>query len=148
MHGLWRVRHFPVANVTCCPTRERLPLQGVIPKADIEVSKNGQKSTVTWTRGQTCKELAGFYVLLTASARRFICVDQMLLVSPPSGLFLLKRLASVTDEVRSRLKNVLDNRNVPHALNPFFPGESAVATQIQALGPKSDLKVIEKLAML
>ena len=129
------------------PNAGAASVAGVIPKADIEVSKNGQKSTVTWTRGQTCKELAGFYVFDSVSASVHLCGSNALSFSP-SGLFLLKRLASVTDEVRSRLKNVLDNRNVPHALNPFFPGESAVATQIQALGPKSDLKVIEKLAML
>jgi hypothetical protein len=123
------------------------PVAGAIPKADIEVSKDGLKRTVTWTRGQTCKELAGFYVFDSVSMSAHLCGSNALSFSP-SGLFLLKRLASVTDEVRSRLKNLLDSRNIPHALNLLFPGESAVAAQIQALGPKSDMKAIEKLAVL
>ena len=59
-----------------------------------------------------------------------------------------QRLAEVTDEVRSRLKKLLDDRDVPHALGSLFPGESAVATQVQTLGPKSDVKALEKLAEL
>jgi hypothetical protein len=120
---------------------------GAVPKADIEVSKNGSKLVVTWSRGQSCKELAGFYVFDSVSMRAHLTGSNAPSFSP-SGLFLLKRLASVTDDIRLRLKKLLDDREVPHNLSPLFPGVSAVATQIQALGPSCDLKALEKLAVL
>jgi recombinational DNA repair ATPase RecF len=118
-----------------------------VPKADIEVSRNSSKFVVTWSRGQSCKELAGFYVFDSVSMRAHLTGSNAPSFSP-SGLFLLKRLASVTDDIRLRLKKILDDREAPHNLSPLFPGPSAVATQIQALGPWCDLKVLEKLAVL
>jgi energy-coupling factor transporter ATP-binding protein EcfA2 len=133
--------------------RNVLPNAGVasaaeaVPKADIELSQAGSKRVVTWTRGQSCKELAGFYVFDSASMLAHLTGSNALSFSP-SGLFLLTKLASVTDDVRSRLKKLLDARSVPHTLSPLFLGESAVAAQIQMLGAGSDVKVLQKLATL
>jgi len=120
---------------------------GAVPEADIELSKDGSKCTVTWSRGQSCKELAGFYVFDSVSLRAHLTGSNTLSFSP-SGLFLLSRLASVTDDVRLRLRKLLDDRDVPHNLSPLFPGASAVAAQIQALGPWCDVKALEQLAAL
>jgi recombinational DNA repair ATPase RecF len=78
------------------------------PQADIELSKDGSKRVVTWSRGQNCKELAGFYVFDTVSMRAHLTGSNALSFSP-SGLSRLKRLAEVTDEVRSRLKRLLES---------------------------------------
>jgi AAA domain len=119
----------------------------VVPQADIELAKGGSKQVVTWSRGQDCKELAGFHVFDTASVFAHLTGSNAITFSP-AGLSLLRRLAEVTDEVRLRLRKLLDERDTGQAFFLFFSGESAVATQIQALGAQSNLEELDRLAIL
>ncbi len=66
----------------------------------------------------------------------------------PSGLSLLKRLAEVTDQVRVRLRRLLDDRDAPHAFGALFPGPSTVSARIETLGAQTDVREFEKLAHL
>ena len=118
-----------------------------VPQADIELSKDGVKTVITWIRGESRKELAGFYIFDTVSLQAHLAGPNALSFSP-AGLSLLRRLAELTDEVRARLKNLLDLRDRPHNLGVLFPGESAVASEIQGLSVASDFKTFEQLALL
>jgi energy-coupling factor transporter ATP-binding protein EcfA2 len=125
-----------------------LPLDPeAVPQVDIEISKASAKTTITWTRGQRCSELAGLYVFDTVSLAAHLTRSNALSFSP-SGLYLLKRLAEVTDEVRRRLKETLDASDVPHSFSPLFTGHSTVSAQIGNLGYDTDLKALEELGSL
>jgi AAA domain-containing protein len=118
-----------------------------VPQADIEVSRNGVPTVVTWTRGKSCSELQGFYVFDNTSSSVHLTRSNPLSISP-SGLSLLTRLADVTDEVRFRLKVVLEQRNKTVDFGPLFTGASKVATHISTLGASTDLVELQKLATL
>jgi energy-coupling factor transporter ATP-binding protein EcfA2 len=119
----------------------------LIPQADIEVSQDGTRTVVTWTRGQPCAELQGFYVFDNSSLSIHLTRSNPLSISP-AGLSLLTRLADVTDEVRTRFKLLLDQRDTTVDFAALFVGASAVSNYIQALGAQTDLEQLKELADL
>lgn len=118
-----------------------------VPQADIELDKDGTTLGIRWTRGESRAELAGCYIFDAISVHAHLSGANSLSFSP-SGLSLLKKLAELTDEVRSRLKRLLDQRDVPHNLSALFRGDSEVSFHVQRLSADSDLKTIEGLAQL
>jgi AAA domain len=118
-----------------------------VPQADIEVSEKGAKRVVKWTRGQRCIELSGFYVFDGTSVTAHLTRSNAINFSP-AGLSLLTMLADATDEVRSRLRQLLERRDEANNFISFFPGASTIATQVQALGVSTDLEALQKLATL
>jgi hypothetical protein len=129
------------------PNATVAPDPKLVPQVDIEVSRGGSKTVLTWTRGQRCPELAGCYVFDSLSLSAHLTRPNTLSFTP-SGLSLLKRLAEVTDQVRARLRRLFDEKDVAHNFSPLFSGKSEVATHIEALGPQTDVKVLDKLATL
>lgn len=118
-----------------------------VPTASVEISKNGTKKIVTWRYGSRCSELSGVYVFDSASVTAHLTKPNSLSFSP-AGLSLLTRLAEVTDEVRDRLRNVIEAKSIAHNFGPQFPGESSIQREITALNVKTDVGALEKRAAL
>lgn len=133
-------------------SREVLPnardaSQGAAPSADIEIFVDGQEAPVHvhWEAGNRCPELAGFYVFDAESLDAHLLGPNEMSVTP-SALRLLTRLADETDEVRRRLRALIDERSAPHAFAAIFLGDSPVTRFIANLGPATDLAQLRELA--
>lgn len=118
-----------------------------IPNADIEVSQNDVKKTVTWRNGSRCPELAGVYVFDGASVSAHLNQANALSFSP-AGLSILTRLAEVTDTVRGLLRGLIESRSNPHSFGLLFPGDSVVSQEIAKLGASTDITTLENLSKL
>ncbi len=129
------------------PNARKAPRPDVVPQADIEVSRDGSRTVLTWTRGESCAELQGFWVFDSNSLPVHLTRSNVLSISP-SGLSVLTQLSDVTDAVRERFRNVLEQRDTTIDFAALFVGESAIAGRIQTLGPFTDLAELETFAHL
>jgi len=118
-----------------------------VPEAQIEIFDGTTARTVTWKRGWHNAELTGFYVFDGASLSIHLTRSNPLSFAP-SGLTLLTVLAEVTDEVRERLRTLIDSRDLDHNFGPLFEGESIVNRQIGSLGAEIDLASLQKMGDL
>lgn len=116
-----------------------------VPEAEIEVSDGTTKRTVAWKRGQNSVELSGFYVFDGTSLNVHLTRSNSLSFSP-SGLDLLTQLADVTDEVRERLKGLIERRDRAHDFGLLFDGDSIVSRHIATLGAETNQESLDKLA--
>jgi len=128
-------------------TDARKASSNLAPQADIEVSKNGAKRTITWINGSRCAELAAVYVFDGTSVNAHLTRPNNLRFSP-SGLSLLTKLAEVTDAVRERLRAIIAKKSTAHAFGHYFTGDSPVSQLIANLSAKTDLAALSKLALL
>lgn len=116
-------------------------------QADIEVYFPDGKKVITWAEGRRCAELSGFYLFDADSLRAHLTGPNPLSFTP-GGLSLLTRLAEVTDQVREKIRAVIEQYERPHNFQTFFDGESAVKNQVLNLGAQTNLTVLEKLGHL
>ncbi len=117
------------------------------PAAEIEIVKNGTKATVSWKYGTRPPELSGVYVFDGTSASVHLTKANALSFSP-AGLDLLTDLAAVTDQVRERLRRMIEARSAPHGFGGYFAGDSVISREIAALGAKTDVVKLRELATL
>ncbi len=66
----------------------------------------------------------------------------------PTALVLLTKLTDETDEVRRRIRLVIDQRNSAHTFSNLFQGDSIVSRLVANLGPESDRALLNKLASM
>jgi energy-coupling factor transporter ATP-binding protein EcfA2 len=118
-----------------------------VPQADIEISKNGANRTVTWVNGKRCAELAAVYVFDGTSINAHLTRPNALSFSP-AGLAVLTKLAEVTDEVRNRLRKVIEAKSEEHHFAAFFPGDSWVSREVASLSGRTDVTRLEQAAAL
>lgn len=118
-----------------------------VPEAEIEISDGTTNRTVTWKRGQHNVELAGFYVFDDTSLNVHLTRSNSLSFSP-SGLDLLTSLAGVTDEVRERLKRLIESCDIAQNFGLLFEGDSLVSRQIATLSAETNLELLDNLASL
>ena len=117
------------------------------PAAEIEIVKNGTKATVSWKYGTRPPELSGVYVFDGTSASIHLTKANALSFSP-AGLDLLTDLAAVTDQVRERLRRMIDAKSAPHSFAGYFAGDSMISREITALGAKTDVAKLREMAVL
>jgi len=115
------------------------------PAADIEILKDGKKTTVSWTYGTDSRDLSGVYVFDGTSAAVHLTRPNALSFSP-AGLALLTDLATVTDQTRERLRKLIEGKSAPHNFGGFFSGDSIVSREMGTLGPKTDIAKLRQLA--
>jgi hypothetical protein len=119
----------------------------VIPQADIEITLGDTKRQVTWIRGKSCPELAGFYAFDGHSLAVHLTKANPLNFSP-RGLSLLTQLADATDQIRNRLRQVAERYDSENNFQHFFDGVSEVSKHIVNLGANTDLRILKNLAVL
>jgi ABC-type multidrug transport system ATPase subunit len=119
----------------------------VAPQIDIEVSSGGQKKVITWTPGAKLPEMGGVYVFDGVSLNAHLTRPNALNFAP-AGLSLLTDLAEVTDQVRARLRNVIQARSAAHKFNALFVGDSQAARLVANLSSNSDVAALTRLATL
>jgi ABC-type cobalamin/Fe3+-siderophores transport system ATPase subunit len=117
------------------------------PAADIEVVKNGKKATVSWKYGTRPSDLSGVYVFDGTSASVHLTKANALSFSP-AGLDLLTALATATDQVRERLRRMIEAKSTPHSFEAYFAGDSVIRREIVALGAKTDVARLRQMATL
>lgn len=121
---------------------------GIIPSADIDICCDGDHQTICYKADNRCAQLASFHVFDATSVQVHLTQSYKFSFSP-GGLNYLTRLAEETDKVRERLKALVQKCEEPHDFRPLFPdGETAVTKTIDTLGPKTDVKEIDRLATL
>lgn len=118
-----------------------------LPQADLDISVGGTKRTVTWTKGSVCHDLHGLYVFEGNSLSAHLNQANRINFAP-FGLSYLTTLAEVTDHVRSILRQLINEREQPHAFQPLFDGISEVSTLISSIGANTDIRGLESLAEL
>lgn len=121
--------------------------QSDMPCAKIEAEIRGMPVIIPYTVGIPCPELRSLYVFDASSARRHLAEENAFAFSP-LGLGILTEMASVTDQVRARLSELVDERSAPHSFGPLFEGESKVSAVIEALGPETSIDQLCALATL
>lgn len=133
-------------------SREVLPNAGnarpaAPPAADIDISVDDQEEPVRvhWEAGNRCSELAGFYVFDAESLYAHLQGPNEMGVIP-SALKLLTELADETDEVRRRVRSMIDEHSAPHAFSANFQGDSPSSRLVSDLGPTTDLAKLHELA--
>jgi recombinational DNA repair ATPase RecF len=119
----------------------------VQPQADIEVSYGDTKETLTWFVGHQLQELSGFPLFDGNSATVHLTHSNSLNYSP-AGLSFLTRLADVTDQVRERIKRIIEELERPTDFQATFEGDSKAKTAVKDLSAVTDLNELEKLAKL
>jgi len=117
------------------------------PAADIEILRDGKRSIVSWTYGTRSPDLTGVYVFDGTSASVHLTRPNALSFSP-AGLPLLTELAAVTDQIRERLRKLIEAKSAPHNFSASFSGDSTVSREIAALGPKTDVAKLRQVAKL
>jgi hypothetical protein len=115
--------------------------------ADIMISDGTDVKVVPYEIGQTCPELAQFYVFDSTSVIRHLIGSNRFSFSPAS-LSYLTRLADLTDKVRERLRVRIDECNQPHNFSALFVGESPISTLIASLSSETKLQDLVQLATL
>jgi recombinational DNA repair ATPase RecF len=118
-----------------------------VPEAEIEIFDGATTRTLMWKRGLQNAELTSFYVFDGASLSIHLTRSNPLSLAP-SGLTLLTALAEVTDEVRERLRRLIDSRDVDHNFGTLFEGDSLVNRTIQCLSAETDLDSLKKVSGL
>jgi hypothetical protein len=114
-----------------------------VPEAEIETFEGATTRIVAWNPGKVRAELMGFYVFDSHSLTIHLTRSNSLSFAPP-GLNLLTVLAEVTDEVRERLRRVIESRDAEHNFGPLFEGESLINRQIGSLGAETDLNSLRE----
>ena len=114
----------------------------------LELEIEGEPVKIQHEIGQVCAEMRSFYVFDSTSVRAHLTHSNPMSFSP-AGLEILTRLVEVTDGVRSRLQQRVDQMRCsnPFPLR-FSGGESEVSRMIDALGAKSNLDEIRRLGTL
>ena len=115
--------------------------------ADIVLLENDSEKKINYILGTACSELQSFYVFDTTSVRVHMN-DASQLSFSPAGLSYLTELASVTDEVRVRLNDLIDKYNQPPSFINLFQGDTIVSKTIGELSEDSNIDEIKKLGQL
>jgi ABC-type Mn2+/Zn2+ transport system ATPase subunit len=123
------------------------PRSNRMPQADIEISYGGAKQIVRWTNGRRVQELAGFYVFDAYSLIAHLTGSNSLSFSP-FGLSLLTKLAEVTDQVRAKVRHLIEEKEVTPTFVMLFQGTSGVSNILTNLGVHTDLDALEQLSKL
>lgn len=116
-------------------------------RAEIEVSYTSGKKVITWTEGERCAELSGFYLFDGDSLTAHLTGSNPLSFTP-GGLSLLTRLADLTDLVRDKVRILIDRFEQPHNFQAFLDGDSQAKNQVANLDAQTDLNALGKLAQL
>lgn len=138
-----RGEHRVLPNVT---SKEAAHL---IPQASIEVSLEGVKKVVIWTRGQAHPpELNGYHVFDGNSMIAHLTGTNPIRLAP-SGLGIMTTLVEQTDRVRASLKDRIEKVEFePNNLTHLFEGSSKVADIVKGLGPDTDIRELQVIAQL
>jgi recombinational DNA repair ATPase RecF len=116
-------------------------------QADIEVSYSSGKKVITWTEGERCAELSGFYLFDGGSLTAHLTGSNPLSFTP-GGLSLLTTLAELTDLVRENVRILIEKCEESHNFQAFFDGDSQVKNQLANLDAQTNVVALEKLAQL
>lgn len=141
-----------ILSTTCFTRGERSVLPditkpakpGDIINCDIEISNGSEKQTIHYDINDTIPELANFYTFDSTSIQAHLTGDNSFSFSPV-GLEWLTKLASLTDEVRRRLKEKAKSL-MPNNFGRLFTGESEITDIILRLGADTDLQKLKELA--
>lgn len=119
----------------------------IVSSADVEIEDENGCCVIPYKIGNKCHELGSCYVFDSTSVRVHLTESNALSFSP-AGLSCLTQLAEVTDEVRARLRVIVDKCSEPHNFGALFQGESEIRRMIIELGPNANLEALQQMASL
>ncbi len=120
-----------------------------IASASIDIDDGESKRSLYWQDGTPCPELRHFHVYDATSVEAHLTQENELSFVP-TGFSYLTRLGEVTDEVRNRLRNLIEERSrkpMDFALL-FQDGKSEVRSAVADIGPHTDITRLKELAVL
>jgi energy-coupling factor transporter ATP-binding protein EcfA2 len=94
--------------------------------------------------GTPCPEMRSFYVFDSTSVRAHLTKPNVMSFSP-AGLDILTKLVDVTDEVRKKLTQLIECKQIANIYEPLFWGETEVSKEIKNLSSETDESVIRRL---
>jgi len=119
----------------------------VLPSAKFEISFGPVTQQLSWTNGDRPSELSRLRVFDENSAVAYLSQANPL-GFVPTGLSRLTRLADATDEVRSRVRKIIDEFDVPHRLTDLFAGSSEIKTIVDDIDINTRVEDLRKLGSL
>jgi energy-coupling factor transporter ATP-binding protein EcfA2 len=115
--------------------------------AEITIEENGKTKTISYRVGKRCAELSPFYVFDSTSVKVHMTGKNDFSFSP-SGLSALGELSSITDQVRAKLHEKINELEKPAEFEKYFAGDSDIRKLIENLDADTDLETLKKLAKL
>jgi len=116
--------------------------------ADFELEIDGSPKQIHYLVGEPFPEMQSFYVFDSTSVRAHLLRSHRVSFSP-AGLEYLTRLAEVTDAVRRRLQQRIDQLNCGNSFPHLFSqGDTAVARLINQLSAQTEISKIRILGTL
>jgi len=115
--------------------------------AELLLDIDGKEKTISYQVGEPCPEVSSFYVFDSTSVKVHMKGKNTFSFSP-AGLSLLTELAEVTDEVRSRLRKKIEEKEISADFEKYFSGESEITLLLENLGPDTDMENFRSLAKL
>jgi len=108
--------------------------------------ENGERM-INFEIGAHCPDLACLHTFDSTSVKVHLNEQNTISFTPP-GLSHLTALATETDKCRELLRGKIADCRQSHSFGPHFQGETEVSRLIAGLGPKTNLKDFQKLAVL
>jgi recombinational DNA repair ATPase RecF len=118
-----------------------------LPQADIEISVGGHKQLIRWTDGNRLREMNKFYVFDGNSLLAHLNRPNSLSFAP-RGLNILTRLADLTDQVRERVRILIETRDSSPRFHESFDWDSAIKSLLVDLKADTDIRILEKHSTL
>jgi recombinational DNA repair ATPase RecF len=126
---------------------DRPPSDNVRRSADIRVADENGERVINFVIGEPCPDLANLHAFDSTSVKVHLNEQNTISFTPP-GLSLLTALAAETDKCRELLRGKIADCKQAHSFGPHFQGETEVSRLIAGLGPKTNVKDLQKLATL
>ena len=122
------------------------PLNANKPRtAEITIESGNSVKVIHYEVGKDCPELRPFYIFDSTSVAVHLTKSNKISFTP-AGLSYLTRLSKLLDDCNEKLKLEITPALQPHCFGALFQGNTEVSQLIASLGPKTNLKDIQKLS--
>lgn len=113
---------------------------------DIELVREGEAIFIEHEVGSPCPELSSFYVFDATSVIVHLTQKNTISFSP-AGLSYLQTLANLTDVVRTRLNQIIENNKKENIFTSLFHEDSAVKEVVSSISHETNLEELRELAI-
>src|SRR5271157_1297231 len=114
---------------------------------DIELESDGELVSIEHKVGTPCPQLSLFYIFDSTSVIVHLTKKNTISFSP-AGLSYLHKLVDLTDKVREKLTQQIDEKRKPNIYESLFQGDSEIKNIISSINHETDIASLKSLADL
>lgn len=112
---------------------------------EIELDCEGEAVTIEYEIGTPCPQLSSFYIFDSTSVIVHLTKENTISFTP-TGLSYLRDLTVLTDQVREKLRRLIEQTKKPNTYIEIFQGDSIVQELISSLSHDTDIEELRSLA--